>query len=312
VLLLTAALLVAAVMWVPSTTRSAALRSTVALAADEIGDDVTETVVKAEPTSDGDEQKNDAPKEPCKMAHADDDPSLFCWSVMYDSDKDLITSQFTGRAGMFACNDFLVISPEEMSIGKDDCGVERKSLQKELPITKKGMYGVDGSMTSSWLNVELFQICWDAVIESNKVWENDFTVKLDPDTVFFPGRLAYHLKEHVGKPIYTTDCRFSGGDPVGQLFGSIEVLSQQAVGTYKGAKQTCVDLPWQGWGEDYWLQHCMDAISVDGVLLADWVTDGTCPEGGYADCSDSNLIAMHPFKDAGAWWECWKKSSPEE
>jgi len=211
---------------------------------------------------------------------------------------------------LFACNDFLVIAQEEISIGKDDCGVERKTVQKKLPKTEKGMYGVN-AMTSSWLNVPIFLICWDVVIASNKVWENDFTVKLDPDTVFFPGRLGYHMKEHKGKPIYTTDCRYWGGDEVGNLFGSIEVLSKQAVGAYKGKRQMCKDLDWQGWGEDYWLQHCMDAIGVGGVIIADWVTDQTCPLV-TADCSDSNLIAVHPKKDAGEWWECWKQSSPEE
>lgn len=248
---------------------------------------------------------------PCKMEHADDKPSLFCWSVMFDGDKDLIKSQFTGRAGMFACNDFMVLGKEEMSIGKDDCGVERKTVKKDLPDVEKGMYGVNGAMTSSWLNVPIFVICWDAVIESNKVWENDFTVKVDPDTVFFPGRLGYHMKEHVGKPVYTTDCRFWGGDPVGKLFGSIEVVSKEGIGAYNGNKQTCKDLPWQGWGEDYWLDECMNAIGVPGEIIADWVTDGTCPEGGYAECSD-NFIAMHPYKDSGAWWDCWKKSNPEE
>jgi len=226
-------------------------------------------------------------------------------------DKPLLKSQLEGHVGMFACNDNLVIGTEEFTIGKDECGVEKKSIKKDLPKVSKGMYGVNAE-TSSWLNVPIFLICWDAVIESGKVWENDFTVKLDPDTVFFPGRLGYQLKQHKGKPIYTTDCRFWGGDTVGKLFGSIEVLSQQAVGTYKGSKDTCQNLGWQGWGEDMWLQNCMDAIGVPPMIIADWVTDGTCPEGGYADCGDPKWIAVHPKKDAGEWWDCWKQSQPQD
>jgi len=263
---------------------------------------------QAKPIKKAAEEDKEAPP-PCKSQHADDTPSLFCWAVMFEDDKALIQSQFTGRAGIFACNDNLVIGQEEVSFGKDDCGTERKSVQKDLPSVKKGMYGVDGSMTSSWLNVPIFLACWDVIIASNEVWEHDFTVKVDPDTVFFPGRLGYHLKEHVGKPIYTTDCRYWGGDPVGKVFGSLEVLSKQAVGAYKNNMQQCKDLPWQGWGEDYWLQHCMNAIGVGPpVLLADWVADTTCPMGGNPDCGNKDLIANHPHKDAGDWWSCWKAS----
>jgi len=218
----------------------------------------------------------------------------------------------TGRAGIFACNDFMVIAKEEETIGTDDCGVERKTVKRDLPDVKKGMYGVDGSMTSSWLNVPIFLTCWDAVIESNKVWENDFTVKVDPDTVFFPGRLGYHLKEHKDKAIYTTDCRYWGGDQAGKVFGSLEVLSKGAVGAYKNKKQECHDLPWQGWGEDYWLQHCLrDVNGLPSVILADWVADITCPLAGNPDCGDKNFIANHPHKDAGDWWSCWKQSNGE-
>jgi len=126
------------------------------------------------------------------------------------------------------------------------------------------------------------------------------------------GRPDWALTYLSGKPIYTTDCRFWGGDTVGKLFGSIEVLSQQAVGTYKGSNDTCQNLGWQGWGEDMWLQNCMDAIGVPPMIIADWVTDGTCPEGGYADCGDPKWIAVHPKKDAGEWWDCWKQSQPQE
>jgi len=251
-----------------------------------------------------------APTTPaCKHGHADDTPSLFCWAVMYDSDVALITSQFTGRAGIFACNDYAVIAKEEKLIGKDDCGNDFKSWQENLPTVEKGIYGVN-AMTSSWLNVPVFILCWDRLLSSGKVWESDFTVKVDPDAVFFPDRLGAVLAQHVGSPIFTTNCRFWGGDQVGKLFGAIEVLSKNAIGAYKGNEDTCKNLPWQGWGEDYWMQHCMDALGIPAVGMFDEVSDGTCPLGGYAPCSQ-NKVVIHPKKDAGEWWECWKQSTNE-
>merc|ERR1719414_611958 len=139
--------------------------------------------------------------------------------------------------------------------------------------------------------------CWDLLIQKGKVWEQDFTVKLDPDTVFFPQRLGALLKEHKGNPMYVTDCKFWEGDPDGKVFGALEVFSKQAMGAYKGNKDTCKNLPWQGWGEDYWMQHCMRALDVPAVGLFDEVSDGTCPLGGYAPCSQQKVV-IHPKKDA--------------
>jgi hypothetical protein len=227
---------------------------------------------------------------------------------MYEGDEALISSQFTGRAGIFACNDYAVISKEAKKIGTDDCGDDFFTLQEDLPTVKKGHYGVD-AMTSSWLNVPVFILCWDRLLKSGKVWQQDFTVKLDPDAVFFPDRLGGLLSEHIGKPIFTTNCRYWGGDQVGKLFGSIEVMSKQAIGAYQSKLDTCKNLPWQGWGEDYWLQHCMNALSIPAVGMFDQVSDNTCPLGGGAPCSDGAKVVFHPQKDPGQWWNCWKQSA---
>lgn len=242
----------------------------------------------------------------CTRAHAADDPGLFCWGVMFASDRALIDSQLTGKAGMFACNDYLVISPEDHLIGKDECGEEVRTLKESLPAVEKGVYGVNAE-TSSWLNVPVFLKCWGKVIESGKVWKQDFTVKLDPDAVFFPARLAAVLAPHKGRPVFTTDCRYWGGDTVGKLFGSIEVLSKQAIGSYKDKAETCKGLPWQRWGEDMWMQKCMESLQIPAVGMFDHVSDNTCPLGGYASCGEAKVV-FHPKKDAGQWWECWKQS----
>jgi len=311
------ALLVGATAWAPRpgtvAHRAALTTGAVSFAAGGDNDDVqasAASTAKEEEATPADEEQEAAPP-PCELQHAHDEPSMFCWAVIFESDYALIESQMAGRAGIFACNDFMVIGKEERVLGKDDCGAERKSVKKDLPDVKKGHYGVD-AMTSSWLNVPIFLLCWDTVIESGKVWEQDFTVKVDPDTVWFPGRLSYHLKEHKGKAFYTTDCRYWGGDPVGKVFGSLEVVSKQGVGAYKNNEEKCKNMPWQGWGEDYWLQHCLrDQVGIESVILADWVADITCPLPGNTDCSDKNFIANHPHKDAGDWWSCWKQSMGE-
>merc|ERR1711972_1215129 len=121
--------------------------------------------------------------------------------------------------------------------------------------------------------------------------------------------LGAALAKRVGDPLYTTDCRFWAGDQVGKLFGSIEVLSKQAIGAYKTYKDKCKNLPWQRWGEDMWMQKCMDLLKIPAVGLFDQISDDTCPLGGHAACSEQKVV-FHPKKDAGQWWVCWKQSAP--
>jgi len=70
------------------------------------------------------------------------------------------------------------------------------------------------------------------------------------------------------------------------------------------------------WGEDLFLQRCMDLHSVDRVSAWDITTDGMCqayrPEGEKKnrkwkpDCSVTQTAAMHPFKTPEAYFDCLK------
>merc|ERR1712037_471769 len=102
-----------------------------------------------------------------------------------------------------------------------------------------------------------------------------------------------------------------GSDPEpAKLFGSLEVFSKGAVSAYRDNKDRCMnDLKWHGWGEDYFMSHCMDYIGVGRVEDFWMLADNRC---NGAPCGDTSKVSFHDFKDAGAWFWCWEQSLGED
>lgn len=169
---------------------------------------------------------------------------------------------------------------------------------------------VPGALTATWVNTEIFIAAWDKIIEDRQYLNHDWTVKVDPDTVFLPARLRKHLDDHrIRKSasgengVYLRNCQ---GGPNGlQLFGSLEVLSRRAVSHYAKAGKACRNAPDRGiMGEDMWLQRCLDSIGVG--FVADWkvVADGYCPGAPPPGDCTMDRAAFHPFKLTAQWYQC--------
>jgi hypothetical protein len=135
------------------------------------------------------------------------------------------------------------------------------------------------------------------------VWRNDWLIKADPDAVIFPARLRLHLKPHTPGAFYMLNCNYNGQN---LIFGAIEAFSIEAARRYaKSWGQVCINMPWHGWGEDSYMQRCMDALGVQGIPDFGLVGDARC---GYAPCSDLVRAAFHPFKDVSGWLNCWNQA----
>jgi len=227
-------------------------------------------------------------------------PWLYCWShLQLDSyEEKLIEFQLRRRSSIFACNGYAVISTKKTKIGSID-GVDVYTWYNPAHPVGMGRYGVNGAKTDSFLNTGTFLQAWDTLMHSQHLWPYDFVVKVDPDAVFFPDRLRAHLKAYTGQPVYFTNCPKWGAP---KLYGSVEVFSVPALGAYQDRVQECKRLPWQGWGEDYYMQHCMDMIGVRGVLDGNQVGDDRCLP---SPCSDWTKVAFHDFKDPESWEECF-------
>ncbi|CAK0792423.1 unnamed protein product [Prorocentrum cordatum] len=93
-----------------------------------------------------------------------------------------------------------------------------------------------------------------------------WTVKVDPDAVFFPDRLRTVLAHYVEPPnggrAALNNCKFG-------MHGPIEVFSRNAIGAFQAARDQCTahfEQMCQGdckWGEDdIWVDQCLKYLNV--------------------------------------------------
>jgi hypothetical protein len=236
----------------------------------------------------------------CVADHPTGTPSLFCFSVMQaeGAERDLVQSQFDRGASIFSCNENAVISSQKISFGLDSCGHDVWTWVNDLPSVPMGELGQAGVTTSSFLNTQTFLLAWDTLMNSGHVWNHDWIAKVDPDAVFYPSRLRDHVREHTGQSVFILNCNWGGES---KIFGAIEVFSVPAMRLYEAGTLTCKQLPWQGWGEDMYMQECMAKLGATGIDDFVLVGDARCSD---APCDDPERVAFHPFKDTGTYWDC--------
>jgi len=243
---------------------------------------------------------------------------MFCWAVVRPKgyEPGLMEAQYLRGAGIFRCDQYAVLcNGDDLKLGKE----------KVLKIPDTGDQGAEmgdlndrGTTTNSWLNAFIFIKAWKVIQEETPALRHDWTVKVDPDAVFFPDRLRYHVADHTpaqgeGESLYIANCdrdfNHDAGDHPAQLFGSLEVFSREALRVYLDGAARCQDeLDWKGWGEDYFMSHCMDHLGVGRIDDFGMLSDKRC---WIAECTDTWKVAFHDFKDEESWFDCWEKSIGE-
>lgn len=231
-------------------------------------------------------------------------PSLFCFSLLrVDTyELDLVKYQWEKRAGIFACDSFRVFSDTVTTIAG------RKTLETpkvDVGLSKDGTAG----------NTLLFMKVWDMVFEDGTVWDHDWTIKADPDAVLLSDRLRGRLEPYTnnwdhGGRLFVVNCNaWPASADFPMMYGSVEIFSQGAMRQYMEQAGHCMEiLPWEEWGEDYFLTHCMDQIDVGRLQDFNLVGDMTCTgpgQGWSGDCNLPQMAAFHPFKDIESWSECF-------
>merc|ERR1712150_205699 len=159
-------------------------------------------------------------------------------------------------------------------------------------------------------------------------WKNhDYVIKVDADAVFLPGRLRTWLSTKGGggespHGVYFENCR----NVQYGFFGNLEVISKTGAKVLDAYLEECheafapcankgCDWKWGPWGEDVFVQRCMDHHYVDKLAGWDMTTDGACeadrPKGEKknkkwhpADCTQVTTAAAHPFKKVKSYFKC--------
>jgi hypothetical protein len=229
-------------------------------------------------------------------------PSLFCWSVFRSSgyELDLVKAQVRRGAGIFACDEFAVVSDKRLLLGHTVSGPVHTL---KLPGT-----GCGKSRDGTAANTLIFMNAWVRIHEDLRFKAHDWTVKVDPDAVLLPERLRQHLAPLNGRKVFVRNCaRFSGPDwPM--MYGSVEAISGPAASVYTREWERCKnELSWQALGEDVFLVECLTRLGIDGAPDLKLVGDERCT--GTTGCKDQWKAAFHPFKTVKAWMHCWNQSN---
>jgi len=231
--------------------------------------------------------------------------SLFCFSLSQPDgyEMGLLALQHRVRISIFACDEYAVYSNKVVEVAP---GVNTTMVNSDLKCESGGEFGTA-------LNTDIFMTVWTKVISDGRYRYNHWTVKADPDAVFFPERLriAVHFhSEAASQPrgAYLNNCKFG-------LHGPLEAFSQLAVQTWAAGSAKCVqhfDDLCSGpclWGEDMFIDQCLEKVLLV-QRVNDWnlLSEAHCDSKDWHDCRNG-AIAFHPFKSEGEYKGCMANAS---
>jgi len=291
--------------------------------------------------------------------------SMYCLSLMmpFGYEPTLLAEQHKQGVGIFACDETAVFSNSTVLLPeKTPSPVEVTLMPGSLAVTYGGRWGTA-------MNTGVFNRLWTKVVEIGDYRRYDWTVKVDPDAVFFPARLRNILRRrspmnsisiqgevpanmHCGQcqlqgrthetcaarvqgyqikknfscadaltaaarappqdcgcrcddfacnvpeqtAMYINNCKWG-------LHGPIEVFSRRAVASYLAGLPQCVSLLRHPWGEDKFIDKCMQELGVTRVNEYDVLSETACGEQP-APCGGAD-VSFHPFKSIESYFACF-------
>jgi len=254
------------------------------------------------------------------------DLSLYCFSVYtkdtgstkHSFELDLLKEQKKHGVSIFSCGGWDVFSDVRVDIGGGYSTELVQDVNNEFHQIKRKVSG-------AWVNWGMFYQVWLQVRFLGKWETKSWTVKVDPDAVFLPNRLQGWLGSRNGESphgVYFENCK----NVQYGFFGNLEVMSHEATNVLTKYLEDChavyapcandgCDWQYGAWGEDVFVQRCLDRHYVDKVEAFDMTLDGACaadrPEGQKKnkkwhaeDCSEVTTAAVHPFKTPKEYFRC--------
>lgn len=251
---------------------------------------------------------------------------ILCIAVClpFTKEQDLLIMQYRYGIGIFACDNYAIYSSLSMELVP---GVNTRRVSSTL-------MGELGGSFMTVLNLGAFMMVWKQVLSDAEYLNHDWILKVDPDTVFLVNRLRPILKSYGAQMersgMYLNNCKDG-------LHGPLEVFSRGALMSLAATSEHCAakldggtectkdcDKYWDlnykkqcngpctgWWGEDIWSDQCLyqftDAKRVFEPRLL--LEDHCDPKPGWRDCSDSEVVAFHPFKKPEEYQTCFERAS---
>jgi hypothetical protein len=222
-------------------------------------------------------------------------------------EQTLLFIQHEKGMGLFACDGMAIYSNKLIKVAP---GAVTRIVNSDLKCRMGGEF-------HTAMNTDIFLAVWRKVYSDGQFWAYHWTLKADPDTVFFPSRL-YPLLQKYGEMdtphgIYLNNCKYG-------LHGPIEIFSRKAVQALQTGAQRCKHAFQTrcggkpcAWGEDMFIDQCLwkvlDVKREDSFKLL--LEDHCDPPKGWDECRDPATVAFHPFKKAEKYSECVDNAQSE-
>jgi hypothetical protein len=221
-------------------------------------------------------------------------------------ERDLLALQYREGLSIFGCDEYEVYSNMTLEVAPGDGVLTTVRVKSDLKCKKGGEF-------KTALNNDIFLAVWAKVISDGRYRFHDWTVKVDPDCVFFPARLRAILVNHKdpgGQGMYLNNCKRG-------MHGPLEVLSRNAVLAWGKGQAHCTKhftKLCSGpclWGEDMFLDQCLQKVlkvkrDFDEHLL---VEDHCDPPPDWYSCREASAVAFHPFKEPAGFRHCVRNAS---
>lgn len=229
----------------------------------------------------------------------------------------MLEQQYAKKVSIFACDAYDVYSDVEVSLGSGLTTIKVEDKDKDWHFARR-------KISKAWVNSGMFMQVWKAIGKAGRYSNFDWTVKVDPDAVFFPQKLIQriHLLPVPPAGAFLQNCQKVDYG----FFGNLEVFSKAAFSILVSSVDKCKTSDVSNWkigvkggkygpmGEDLFAELCLRKNGVTEMEAFDITTDGACPakrpadqrknKKWHADCSATSTPAIHPFKDVKSYFEC--------
>jgi len=217
----------------------------------------------------------------------------------------LVTMQYHQKASIFGCEEYALYSNRVLQIAP---GIQTYVVNSSLKCKVGGEF-------KTALNLDIFLAVWEKVHQVGRFALHDWTIKVDPDCVFFPDRLHASLASLQGgnHAVYLNNCKFG-------MHGPLEVFSRKAVQAWSKGTRHCQDHFTKlcsgdcYWGEDLFIDQClMKVLKIERISDYNLLAEDHCdPQEGWDTCRNESTVAFHPFKNEEGYRGCLNNASTHE
>jgi len=244
--------------------------------------------------------------------------TLYCFVLVMPSGYEipLMASIYAQRSGVFACEAYEIFSNDTLPIAD---GLQTIGVPGYMQVEYGGRW-------KRALNTDVFIGLWKSVRSSGRYKLYDWSIKADPDTVFFPARfrtlVTRRSADKIPGPlvppgaVFLNNCQFGLHGPLEAVSREGMVIFLQDIDDCQDIRQAAMDLFPDGirpellsdrdyaFGEDQYLRRCLKKLSVQMVNeYESFLSEKVACFPHTTDCSMAK-VAFHAYKSPDDWARC--------